>query len=316
MLLEVSKEQRLFHKYLGEVIVTEIDDNGILADTKARGVLDFKYSDFGRLLYYSQDHSNKSFNTIEEYVDFCHAYKKQKEEDEKKSIDLRNEREKKDRIEEILERRNIKSFIHFTRIENLDSILKFGLVPVSIQQSLNLCSIHNDLQRIESQLDCTSCSIGFPNYKLFYDFRKNKYPETKWIVIEISSDILFLNKNTAYYCETNAARVLPKTPNISKLCSASSLENMFSEYVTTKEGIGIRRIDLKIDNSKTTDPQAEILIRDIIHPRYIERICFRNQEDINEYIMKNGAELLSKFEYQTQASYFKPRNDYEFWKKE
>ena len=85
--------------------------------------------------------------------------------------------------------------MHFTRIDNLNSILKNGLIPVSIQQKMKIPSARNDEQRIDSKLDCTSCSITFPNYKLFYTFREYKFPGSGWVVIVLDKDVLFSPSN-------------------------------------------------------------------------------------------------------------------------
>jgi len=66
-------------------------------------------------------------------------------------------REQTDKIKEIVKRRKIEYLVHFTRIDNLNSILENGLIPVSMQQKMKIPSVHNDEQRIDSKLDCTSC---------------------------------------------------------------------------------------------------------------------------------------------------------------
>ena len=43
-------------------------------------------------------------------------------------------REQTDKIKEIVKRRKIEYLVHFTRIDNLNSILENGLIPVSMQQ--------------------------------------------------------------------------------------------------------------------------------------------------------------------------------------
>lgn len=220
------------------------------------------------------------------------------------------------KIREIIKKRNIDYLVHFTKIENLNSILENGLVPVSLQPKNNIKSIHNDEQRIDSQLDCTSCSVEFPNYKLFYTFRDKKFPGTKWIMIVIDTDVLFSPDNISYYCQMNAACIFPRVLSVKELCMGSSLENMFCECITTRENKMVHRNTLQIGDNITTDPQAEILISDIISSRHIASICFQNQSDINEYVRKNGDKLINKFDHQVVSGFFEARKDYSFWKKE
>lgn len=225
---------------------------------------------------------------------------------------LRIKRNQENYVREIITKRKIEYLVHFTRIENLHSILLNGLVPVSIQGQMELPSLHNDEQRIDYKLDCTSCSIGFPNYKLFFKFRGEVYPNTRWVIIVLDKDILFSPTNIAYYYKTNAASILPRVD----LCTAKALENMFCEFITTKNNKMINRNSLQIDDSYPTDPQAEILISGIINVKYIAGICFESQRDINDYIIRNGDNILNKFDYQIIPCLYEPRKDYRYWKKE
>ena len=224
--------------------------------------------------------------------------------------------EQANKIKEIVTRRKIEYLVHFTRIDNLNSILKNGLIPVSMQQKMKIPSIRNDDQRIDSKLDCTSCSIVFPNYKLFYTFREYKFPGSSWVVIVLDKDVLFSPSNITYYCQTNAAGVFPRISSAKELCTATAFENMFCDSLTTKENKVIQRASLQISDYITTDPQAEILISDAIDKKYIGCICFQKQPDIDEYITRYGKELLEKYDYQVVPGFFDARKDYMFWKKE
>lgn len=224
-------------------------------------------------------------------------------------------RDQEDKIKEIVRRRKINYLVHFTRIDNLSSILERGLVPVSVQQKMKVFSVHNDEQRIDSQLDCTSCSVEFPNYKLFYTFKEQKFPGTSWVVLAIDKDVLFSPSNIMYYCETNAASVRPRISSAKDLCTAAAFENMFCDSFTTKDKL-IQRASLQIEDHLTTDPQAEILISDIIDKRYIACIYFQTQRDLNKYIAKNGKELLEQYNYKVDQNFYNPRKDYVFWQKE
>lgn len=381
----------LFHKYLSNVKVLEVCEDKIKADTGSRGVLDFAFYDFGKVLFFEKSHSGKSFESYKKYLEFCDEEKrlkiieeekaeqerearrllqikeseKQKQlelerqrhtNDEKKkkeqqnnpttrnivatsgnfspwsnSIDLSSLMEeffptretllkiKKDhenKIREIIERRKIEYLVHFTRIDNLSSILRNGLIPVSIQHKMKIPSVHNDEQRIDSKLDCTSCSVTFPNYKLFYTFREYKFPGTKWAIIILNKDVLFSPFNISYYCHTNAAGVFPRVSSVKELCIANAFESMFCESITTKTNKSIQRSSLQINDCITTDPQAEILISDVIDAKHIACVYFQNQRDIDEYIKKNGQELLNLYDYQVIPGFFDARKDYIFWKKE
>jgi hypothetical protein len=229
-------------------------------------------------------------------------------------IHLEIEKKKRNKIKDIVTRRKIEYLVHFTRIDNLNSILENGLIPVSVQQENKIPSVHNDEHRIDSKLDCTSCSIAFPNYKLFYIFREYKFPGSSWVVIVLDKDVLF--SNITYFCQTNAAGVFPRISSEKELCTATAFENMFCNSLTTKENKVIQRASLQINDYITTDPQAEILISDAIDKKYIRCICFQKQPDIDEYITKYGKDLLKEYDYQIVPDFFDDRKDYMFWKKE
>lgn len=384
---------KLFHKYLGFIVVKQVDDKNLLADTGSQGVLPFAFYDFGKVLFFDKEHASKAFDTYDEYITFCEEDKRKRAEleeqatrelerlrlkeieeferekeqeierlrvldNKKKKLEqvqkekpfvtsaepiiskcpqwdqlfdlnslignispnretlLKIKKDEEDKIKGILKRRKIGYLVHFTRIENLASIMKDGLVPVSLQQKKNIPSLHNDDQRIDSQLNCTSCSISFPNYKLFFTFREYKFPGTKWVMIVVDPDILFSPTNIVYYCHTNAASVFPRVSSVKELCTAMAFENMYCESTITKENKLINRNDLQISDDITTDPQAEILISDIIAPEHIACICFQSQSDIDEYVKNNGADLISKFDHQVVSGFFNARKDYMFWKKE
>ena len=121
-------------------------------------------------------------------------------------------------IADILKNREIKYLCHFTRVENLESILTNGLYPrdslfnkeYNPDPSLRVAGIFNDSIRADEKTNAICLSIAFPNSKMFSSLR-HEYQNGKWIerqgihwgVIVLSSRIL-LDKNCAFY-PTNAA---------------------------------------------------------------------------------------------------------------
>lgn len=218
-------------------------------------------------------------------------------------------KEKELEVEDVIKKRRIKYLTHFTRLENLHSILQNGLIPVSLHKDMEVESIHNDSYRIDKMPHCTSCSVQFPNYKLFYSFRERENFHSQWVVIILDINLLLSSKNTAYYCYSNAAGIYNKE----KMFRSIDFENMFSDSIMTKENKLIRRKYLEIDDNYTTDPQAEILISNTINPSYIKYIYFQEKNDIFEYIKKYGLEVLSKYKYKADTFFFSPRKDYMYW---
>ncbi len=98
MIPNINIGDTLYHKYLGEVIVKNLNECGINVDTITQGMLEFNFYDFGRVLYYKKEHSNKDYKTCNEYLEFCEKEKKVKQENEQKKfiqakIDIQKEEE-------------------------------------------------------------------------------------------------------------------------------------------------------------------------------------------------------------------------------
>ncbi|MCW1274095.1 DUF4433 domain-containing protein, partial [Acinetobacter baumannii] len=60
-------------------------------------------------------------------------------------------------IQEVINKREIKSIFHFTRVENLNNILTNGIIPRN--NLSNKTSIFNDTVRADGKLDYSSFSI-------------------------------------------------------------------------------------------------------------------------------------------------------------
>jgi hypothetical protein len=214
-----------------------------------------------------------------------------------------------ERINLTIKQRSIKDLIHFTRVENLSSILTHGLVPLSKHEDFSINAVVNDTFRYDNLLSATSLSIEFPNYKLFYYYRDTIYKGFEWVVIKVNVDLLNSKAIKAYFCQTNAAN----TSNRMMGDDAESFENMFAEIITTKCGKSINRNDLQIPEKFTTDPQAEVLIEGIIGPEHFSSISFSNKYILDKcisdcYFVKHEIDLL------VEPTLFRGRNDFEFWR--
>ncbi len=323
MILRVGDS--LFHKQFGMIKVLCIDSDGIRAETDDYGIQVFKINDFGNTLFLKVNHCNTRFSSFNEYARYCDMMKSQREiivSTDNHYIDLEEfygSLNQIGRIRDFIDERAIKKLVHFTRIENLLSILKNGLIPRCVLEKDGINCIYNDTRRLDERTDCISCSFEFPNYKLFYRFR-NLAPEAKWVVVAVSKDILFSPNNKAYFCHTNAAAVMPQINKHDDLCTAEALETMFKEIFEARRGDLFDRSVLHIGKNYTTDPQAEILIRGAIDRKYITSIYFNSIEAFNkfayvkpakEFIRKNYDFVKSIFVI--DPSLFDKRKDYKWW---
>ena len=216
-------------------------------------------------------------------------------------------------VKKILKERMIFQLLHFTNIENLNSILENGFLSIELQNKKGISGLFNDSDRFDNKLNTTSFSVEFPNYKMFYSLR-NKNENSKWVVISIDPAILYLHKDNVYYCENNAASREIILRNKIELRKESSFRNMFRDKIDTRYYGTIEREQLNIPKSYPTDPQAEILIEGHISTKYIRSLYFESYNDLNLAENIIGTKIY-KYDTDIINRYFRPRVDYLHWKR-
>ena len=74
-------------------------------------------------------------------------------------------------IKNFLQERDIDELIHFTCVDNLESILSNGLLSLEDLYYNQIHYYYNDENRLEHKDNAICLSISFPNYKMFYKYR-------------------------------------------------------------------------------------------------------------------------------------------------
>ncbi len=100
-----------------------------------------------------------------------------------KAKECLNYKNRDDIIYEI-SRRKIKYLIHFTHIDNLESIIDLGFIPRNMLDSDKYIYKYNDEHRMEGRRDCTCFSIEYPN-----QYMMSKYRD-KWLSDKYDGDCL------------------------------------------------------------------------------------------------------------------------------
>jgi len=206
-------------------------------------------------------------------------------------------------LQQAIETKGISFLLHFTRIENLHNILTNGLIPRSTLEATNSSFIFNDTMRIDGYKNASCCSIQHPNYKMFYSLRQ-QYPNTEWVVLGIRTNILW-EKNCAF-CYTNAASSTILSTPLADLQGVQAFNKMFEDIYTNPT-----RSILNIPNNYPTDPQAEILIFDVIEPHYIIGAIFQNPTLMEIYKLLFPEKMGS---FALYPPFFSYRHDYLHWK--
>lgn len=192
-----------------------------------------------------------------------------------------------DNVEKIIQDRNLTKIYHFTPIENIPNILKYGLLSRLQLSNNNINHIINDEQRFDNHSDCISCSLEHPNFKLLYKNKMNL--NRKYCLIEIDISIL---KNQYSVCsKTNAAKNAGRD-----IMPIFYLEKLFEEPRPKS-----------LPQYYTTDEQAELLIKGPIPLNYIKSIIF---DDFSIY--KQYKDLpVDNINFEYKPILFTSRGDYE-----
>jgi hypothetical protein len=203
-----------------------------------------------------------------------------------------------------VQKRGIQHVLHFTKIENLLSITQNGLIPRANLDTHNIAYRHNDEIRVDRCENASCLSISFPNYKMFYSYRMHD-PAQEWVVISLSPRLLW-EKDCAF-CYSNAASSEISSIPVSERKRPEAFLKMFDDFDSYP-----KRSELKIQDCHTTNPQAEVLVFEVIEPNYFQGMFFQNQKTIEALQQNMGP--LNKLPFRCGGKAFAPRGDYEYWK--
>ena len=202
-------------------------------------------------------------------------------------------RQESEQLQEWLRRRHIEKLVHFTMLENVVPMTRFGVIPREYLEmkvvQLALGAQFTDDQRIEGMPQYSCLSITSPNYRMFYS--KRRQLGRRWAVLEL--DPVLLCRLYAAFAPTNAASGCVSSPG------ADGAERLFA--------LPALREWLDLSADEPTDPQAEVLCDSIIRPENIVAIYVERQADA-DWLARKG--ICARVNEQM----FRQRKDYEFWK--
>lgn len=196
----------------------------------------------------------------------------------------RREKEVRDnRIKTILHNRKIKQLIHFTRLENLSSIIINGIMPVTELNKKGIRYTRNDFDRLDRKIDCVCTSIEYPNVKVLRSYvEKNR--SASWAILLIDASVIIDYK--CYFARHNAA-TSEIAYNLNNRSAPNWFEGLFEKSFSVKKADGEEFFDRsewrKEYAAFPTSDQAEVLIEGIIDKKYINSICFMNNNDMERY---------------------------------
>lgn len=199
-----------------------------------------------------------------------------------------------------VERRNIKYILHFTKIENVGSIIENGLIPRSNLEVQGTELTFNDLYRHDGQKGASCLSISHPNYKMFYSLRQRDNTQ-KWVVVAFKRDVLWV-KDCAF-CHENAASNNVKAIPIQQRKGLAAFQKMFDPILGKPN-----RESLGLPEYCPTNPQAEVLVFGAIEPEYILGVITPDKQTETELKV-----LYPNVEFVFDEDFYRPRFDHEHW---
>ena len=221
----------------------------------------------------------------------------------------------KHQIQRICVDRGITTLCHFTRIENLSSILQKGLLSRSILETSEQQFFWNDPHRADGHPEAICLSISFPNYLMFYSIRRDKEDKQginhwQWVVLLLDAKMLW--ELDCAFCQENASSNAVRFILLKDRKKPDALNGMFVEDYHT-----INRQSLQIPSDYPTNPQAEVLVFDTIPARYINEVHFLTATALDQWFSSNQAASSQTFSdgrrYLCRRDYFSYRCDYQRW---
>ena len=204
------------------------------------------------------------------------------------------------------EKRNITKLIHFTCLDNLESILTNGLLTRKYLNEHQIEYHYNDEKRLDDIQDSISLSITSPNYKMFYKIRSH-HIDHSYIVLELDPSYV-LELNCAFCYKNAASNEISSIPLKDRETKAAFIQ-LFKDRLDCP-----KREDLCLLDKEPTDPQAEILVLENIPVKAIKKVYFHTYATLNQY-----ATLLDQYhidyEQGKDSGFFRPRHDHSLWKK-
>ncbi|MGB4661443.1 MAG: DarT ssDNA thymidine ADP-ribosyltransferase family protein [Mobilitalea sp.] len=195
-------------------------------------------------------------------------------------------------VYDYLKSRGVNYLVHFTNYENIESIFEYG---IRSRYNMNFngirCKYNDDTEGVANYI---STSVEFPNYLMRYGLEvKNG---TRFSIIQIKIEVILEQEIQLYLNNANTRGEHP----------TCYYEALFSNENRSPD----------IPTCFTTNPQAEIKVKEYIPVKFFQNIFVQNEEmqDYVQKIAKKNEFDVSKVRLREQ--FYGYRKDYKQWKKE
>ena len=215
-------------------------------------------------------------------------------------------------IKQFIKAIKLNCLTHFTRTDNLKSILQSGILPARIlENNKTFVSVQRNAAPLPPEWSgFVSLNLSFPDYKLFSDF--NNHVHSDWVILLVDPKVL--SDFPCYFFPERAINIINSAP-LPHTCMSENqgfpdLKKLF------KDRDDVKRKDLDIPSFYPTDPTSEVLSGFPIAPSYITQIYFHSDYKFNQWVLHNTefAMTQDRARWAVGLEYFSPRSDYPFWK--
>jgi hypothetical protein len=188
----------------------------------------------------------------------------------------------KDKILEIIKTRNIIQIIHFTKKQNIGSIIKNGLLSINELKKRNINYLYNDPERKDNWDNAISLSITNKNLMLFNRFKeRQKLTDNDFVEIKINPTVIA--EEECIFCDTNAANhtfepYRQDENELNNLKIWPAFEGLFKRVIERHKYPGGKINRSSHQLNETTCPQAEICLIGSITPDK-----FINYDELNKF---------------------------------
>lgn len=150
-------------------------------------------------------------------------------------------------------RRDLPGLLHFTRIENLASIIDHGIVSRRALDDAGHPYHASDQYRFDGKPEAVSISVSHPNYAMF-EAKQRTLPSTDWVVLLL--DLAIVWELPCRFCRRNAA-----SKSMAEARGAQAGVWTFRSMFIADDGSDC--------GDETANNDAEVLVYGAIDPTYV-----------------------------------------------
>ena len=211
-------------------------------------------------------------------------------------------------VRSLIAEKEIKYLMHFTRVENLKSILNHGLLPRCDLDQESVQYVATDPARFDRHKDALNLSVSFPNSSMFFTKRRNMGGD--WVVLMINPEVM-VQESCFFYPNNAASRSFNPYEDRS---SVKDFKKMFSKTVLNNQGEIVKRKYLGLPNCFPTNLQAEVLVFSRVKVSMLMAVNFFDQKSFSNFLMRShGAQLPSSVSLKVEPIFFDNRVDWLTW---